>query len=144
MPNISIADQFTATKKTNVVYTDITRNFIVHPDNGQLIVINNELAIKNSIENLCNLNRYELFHQQQIGANIRSMLFENPSTELTMMMETSIRELIENYEPRAGLLKNGVVVTLSDDEEIYIVSITYSTINNSVPQIITVFLNRVR
>jgi len=144
MAQVNLADLYTATKKTNVIYSDIMGDFNVHPDTGQLIVVTNQNAVKNSLINLCNLNKYDLFHEQDKGANIRNLLFENPSVELQLTLENSIKELIENYEPRASLAGRGVDVAISPDGLTYSISITFTTINNPTPQTISVFLKRVR
>lgn len=130
------------TTRTSPRYKDFYNSFDVHPVRGDLYVLQDEEAVKNSIKNLIFTNRGERFFQPLLGSDIRRTLFENISPETTFLIETYIENTIRNYEPRAKLISVYVVPTI--DENAYDVTITFSIINNPNPISLNVLLTRVR
>jgi phage baseplate assembly protein W len=130
-------------KNTNdVLYSDFYSDLDTHPDKKDLLSHINEESVRRSIKNILLTNRGERLFNPTFGSNLRSLLFEN----ITPVTESLIREQIEtsinNFEPRARLLK--VLVTGLEDENAYNVSIVFTTINTLEPITMNVFLNRVR
>ena len=62
-------------------------------------------SVKRSVKNLINLNHYEKPFHPEIGSNLRGMLFENISPQMTHFIGKQIELLIKNYEPRCRLVQ---------------------------------------
>ncbi len=84
-------------------YRDIDMNFARHPATKDILVKENESAIKQAIVNLVMLNYYEKPFHPEIGSNIYKALFENFGS--TMKLKRAIRTVLETYEPRIDVGK---------------------------------------
>jgi phage baseplate assembly protein W len=103
MSNVFNADRFTPHAAQSSYYSDIFTNFTAHPDLSDLVIKKNEDAVKQAIRNLLLTNKYERPFQPDLGSNINAILFE-PATSLTAgILETEIRNVISNYEPRVQI-----------------------------------------
>jgi phage baseplate assembly protein W len=127
--------------RTNI-YSDIFTNFNAHPNTGVLLVRSDVDAVKRALRNLLMTNKGERVFDSNLGSNIKSLLFE-PSTEINRrQLQTLIREAIETYEKRAIL--QDVVVSLSNDEETYIIDVYFRIINSPDVNNLNVKLDRIR
>lgn len=103
--------------------------FLAHPSNGDLVEIRDELAIKQSIENLIMMNRFDKPFQPEIFTGIRDLLFEpfNDGTNYVKnQLERRITEIIKRYEPRVILDK--VVVQEEVDTNSLVIDVFYTII----------------
>ena len=99
-------------------------------------------SVKRSVKNLINLNHYEKPFHPEIGSNLRGMLFENISPQMTHFIGKQIELLIKNYEPRCRLVQ---VKNMPDlDRNGYMVSISFYVQNVPTPVIVESFLERLR
>ena len=99
-------------------------------------------SVKRSVKNLINLNHYEKPFHPEIGSNLRGMLFENISPQMTHFIGKQIELLIKNYEPRCRLVQ---VRNLPDlDRNGYSVSISFYVVNHPEPVQVETFLERLR
>jgi phage baseplate assembly protein W len=124
------------------VFTDIDLNFRPHPLTGDIVKRVNDSAIKASVRNLVLTNNYERPFHSDIGAPLRRMLFELPSPLTKSMIERTITDLINTYEPRVVLTQ--VQVTYSHDTYEVYVRIEYKIVNTSTQQTVEVTLERTR
>ena len=124
------------------VFSDIALGFTAHPITGQLSRKKNADAVKQSVKSLILTDFYERPFKPNIGCNIRSSLFELFTPVTQQKMETAVREVIENYEPRAELID--VIVTSNIDDNIVRVKIVFYVRNNQQPISVEVFLERTR
>jgi phage baseplate assembly protein W len=124
------------------VFTDIDLNFRPHPLTGDIVKRVNDSAIKASVRNLVLTNNYERPFHSDIGAPLRRMLFELPSPLTKSMIEKTITDLINTYEPRVVLTQ--VQVTYSHDTYEVYVRIEYKIVNTSTQQTVEVTLERTR
>ena len=62
-------------------------------------------AVKRSVRNLINTNHYEKPFHPEIGSNLRAMLFENITPQMTHAISKEVELLLKNYEPRARLVQ---------------------------------------
>jgi phage baseplate assembly protein W len=135
------ADAISPTQQ-KVYYSDFTTNLDPHPDKKDLLRYVNEDAVITSIKNLLMTFRFERLNKPLVGSGIRRMLFE----PIDIFSEASIREYIvntiENFEPRANITE--VVVSGDPDNNLYNVTLTFTTINRSDPVTIQLLLHRVR
>lgn len=127
---------------TQNIYSDLTTNFNIHPVKGDLVLLSNEVAVKRSIINLMYIEPYEKFFSPNVGAGLKSYLFENISSDTEFIIREKIIETIVNYEPRANLIN--VSVTADYENSMYIASIIFSVLNNINPVTLEVILRRVR
>jgi phage baseplate assembly protein W len=135
------ADVISPTQQ-KVYYSDFTTNLDPHPDKKDLLRYLNEDAVTTSIKNLLMTFRFERLNKPLVGSGIRRMLFE----PIDIFSEASIREsvlnTIENFEPRANVTE--LIVSGDPDNNLYNVTLTFTTINRSDPVTIQLLLHRVR
>lgn len=84
-----------------MIYSDFMVNFNMHPLRGDLILLEDEYAIGQSIKNLVFTGKYERFYQPKLGAGVPQELFELMDDHSAYQIEQRIRETISQYEPRA-------------------------------------------
>lgn len=123
-------------------FTDLDLNFIANPVTGDVSRKYDEAAIKQAVKNLILTNHYERPFHPEIGSQINSLLFEPFTPLLQGMMEQSIKNTINNHEPRVQLL--GVVVNLNPDNNSVYVSITFRIVNTERPLTVDLTLQRTR
>lgn len=128
--------------KEAVVYSDFDSLFQAHPITRQLSKNTNREAVKESVRNLILTDYYERPFRSDIGCSIRYYLFELWSPALKQTMENAIREVINNYEPRADVLE--VLVQDDSDRNALSVTVAFSVRNDIDPVVLNVILERVR
>jgi len=135
-------DRYTATAKKSEIYSDFTTDFTPHPDTGDLVRSVNEDSVKRSMRNLIRTNRYERFFSPAKGSDVEATLFENITPQSQAKLQTGIRNLIENYEPRAKLVS--VTVDAFPEKNAYVITLVFYTVNKSEPQTLQLPLYRLR
>jgi phage baseplate assembly protein W len=124
------------------IFSDIDMSFTAHPITGFLTKKTNRQAVRQSVKSLILTEAYERPFQPLIGCGIRNYLFE-PFTSLTKkLMEDSIEETINNFEPRADLI--AVQVEEYQETHTLAVSVAFMIQNDPDPVILDVILERVR
>ena len=124
------------------IFSDLDMSFTAHPITGFLSRKTNRLAVRQSVKNLILTEVYERPYKPLLGCGIRNYLFE-PFTPITRkLMEDSIRETIDNYEPRASLI--AVQVEEYEETHTLTVSIAFMIQNDPEPVVLDVILERVR
>jgi len=136
------SDKYTALSNTIVYYSDFTNNLDRNPITNYLSKYVNENAVKSSIRNLVLTGNGERFYNSLIGSKISTLLFDPIDDVTALTLKNTIRETIDNYEPRANLLE--INVTPDEDNNAYYVSIVFGIIN--IPEVfnLDLILNRVR
>ena len=129
-------------KKSTKIYKDLNLDFsqnIATKDIQKLLDVE---SVKRSVRNLINLNHYEKPFHPEIGSNLRGMLFENITPQISHYIGKQIELLIRNYEPRCRLVE---VVNKPDlRKNGYSVSISFYIINTPNPVQVETFLERLR
>jgi phage baseplate assembly protein W len=123
-------------------YTDLDLNFLIHPVRKDINKHKDEMAVINSIKNLMMTNHYERPFQPDLGSNVRRLLFENLDKITAISMEREIRQVVENYEPRAQIKNLDILPDL--DNNGFSVRMEFYIMNMSDPVTINFFLERVR
>ena len=123
-------------------FSDIDFNFGVHPVTGDILKKYDETAIKRSIINLILTKPYERPFHPELSAKTYELLFEPSSPSLITAIEDSIREVIENYEPRAEILS--IDAEEDFDNHGFKVLIWFHVFNQPDPVELTFFLSRTR
>jgi len=130
------------TKKTEKVYKDLNLDFQQNSATKDIQKIENVESVKRSVRNLINLNYYEKPFHPEIGSNLRGLLFENITAQISHYMGKQIELLIRNYEPRCKMVE---VVNRPDVERNgYSVSVSFYVINTPDPIQVETFLERLR
>ena len=124
------------------IFSDLDMSFTAHPITGFLSRKTNRLAVRQSVKNLILTEQYERPYKPLLGCGIRNYLFE-PFTPITRkLMEDSIRETLNNYEPRANII--AVQVEEYEETHTLTVSIAFMIQNDPEPVVLDVILERVR
>ena len=86
-------------------HSDIQLSFQPVPGSGDIYISKDAAAVKQAVKTLIMTNPGEVPFAPSQGAGIRSFLFDLNDTFTAYEIEQSIRNTIENYEPRARIRK---------------------------------------
>lgn len=126
-------------------YKDLDLDFLEKNQDGEYFINmskTGEDAIKRSVRNLVFTNYYERPFRSYIGSGVRQMLFENMTPLTENLLETAIRDVINNFEPRVKVMT--VRVSADDDRNGFIATLEYMIVNSLQPVTTNIFLERVR
>lgn len=129
----------------NPTYKDLDLDFLNKNMDGEYFVNitkTGEDAIKRSVRNLIFTNYYERPFRSYLGSGVRQMLFENTTPLTANLLETAIRDVINNFETRVKLL--AVTVSADLDRNGFNVQLQYVINNNLQPVVTSIFLERIR
>jgi len=122
--------------------TDLDLNFEAHPNTADVSKLTGENAVKRSLRNLFNLNRFDKPFHPEITADIRSLLFENSNPFLETDLKEKLVKLANRYEPRANITK--VSVNLTPDENIVSIKVLFNVPPSVMIETVTFNLERIR
>lgn len=125
-----------------VRYSDINSSFSPHPITKDLTPVLNEESIKQALRNLIFTNYGEVFYDPMRGSDIRALLFELALDDIDIILEDQLKTTINNYEPRVNVIK--VSSRVMPDQNSLSVSIVFAIINNPLPVVLDILLDRVR
>ena len=129
-------------KRSVKVYKDLNLDFKQNSATKDIQKITDVESVKRSVRNLINLNYYEKPFHPEIGSNLRGLLFENITAQISHYMSKQIELLIKNYEPRCRMVE---VVNRPDmDRNGYSVSVSFYVVNTPDPIQVETFLERLR
>jgi hypothetical protein len=123
-------------------FSDLDLNFTKHPVTKDVVRKFDEDAIKASVKNLVLTQNYERPFHSEIGSQIRGLLFEPATPLLNIMLKRAITDTIIGFEPRVRL--DDVLVTVSPDNNEVYVSIQFTIVNTTKPQVVDLILTRTR
>ena len=129
-------------KRSSKIYKDLNLDFQQNTATKDIQKMLDVEAVKRSVRNLINLNHYEKPFHPEIGSNLRGMLFEIISPQMTHFIGKQIELLIKNYEPRCKLVEVKNKPNLERNG--YSVSISFYVVNHSQPVQVETFLERLR
>jgi hypothetical protein len=132
----------TVNTTTTREWRDLDLNFKIHPIRKDINKNKAEIAVINSIKNLISTRHYEIPFQPEVGCNVQKLLFEPLDAVTATLIEREITETINNFEPRAEILK--VSVSADTDNNGFKVDMLFKIINRTDPVAIKFFLERVR
>ena len=87
------------------IYKDLDLDFQQNTATKDIQKMLDVESVKRSVKNLINLNHYEKPFHPEIGSNLRGMLFELMTPQMTHLIGKQIELLIKNYEPRCRLVQ---------------------------------------
>ena len=129
-------------KRSSRTYKDLNLDFQQNTATKDIQKMLDVESVKRSVRNLINLNHYEKPFHPEVGSNLRGMLFENISPQMTHFIGKQIELLIKNYEPRCKLVEVKNKPNLERNG--YSVSISFYVVNHSQPVQVETFLERLR
>ena len=136
------ATQSNESQRSAKIYRDLDLDFQVNSATKDIQKLSDVEAVKRSVRNLILTNHYERPFHPEIGSNLRAMLFENMTPQMTHLIGKQIELLIANYEPRARLV---TVRTLPQfDRNAYAVTINFQVVNQPEPIVVETLLERLR
>ena len=112
-------------------FKDISLSFKKHPVTDDILVLNNEDAIKRSVQNLVRIQTGEVFFNRLLGSRISGSLFELASDDYIDPIQKEIETSIKNFEPRVTLTDVKFVST--PDENSIDVTIFYDIVGLNAP-----------
>ena len=124
------------------IYKDLNLDFQQNTATKDIQKLLDIESVKRSVRNLINLNHYEKPFHPEIGSNLRGMLFETISPQMTHFIGKQIELLIKNYEPRCRLVEVRNQPDL--DRNGFSISISFYVQNHPTPVIVESFLERLR
>jgi phage baseplate assembly protein W len=131
-----------AKTKQKEIFSDLDLGFFAHPVTKKVSRKVNRNSVRQSVKSLILTDYYERPFKPNLGCSLRYYLFELFTPAIKQQMETTIREVISNYEPRADIIE--VLVEEKQDDYALIVSVAFMIINDPDPIILDVILERVR
>ena len=130
------------TLKISRLYKDLDLSFTANPVTGDVSKKLDVNAVKQSLNILMQTNFYERPFEPEKGANLRGYLFEPMSSLLAGLIQNTIKNIIETYEPRARIER--IDVRANFDTNSYDVTLRYFIVGIDRPQTLTANLKRLR
>ena len=134
--------QTNESQRSNRVYKDLNLDFQQNTATKDIQKITDVEAVKRSVRNLINLNHYEKPFHPEIGSNLRAMLFENMTPQISHLITKQIEQLLQTYEPRAEIVQ--VMTRPNLDKNAYQVTISFYVVNHPEPIAVETMLERLR
>lgn len=104
-------------------FKDLSFNFTKNPVTGDIVVLKNEEAIKQSVKNLVLTQVSERPFNPDLGTNTTSYLFELNTNIAANKLIDEIETALSIYEPRISL--QNITVDVNDDLNKFDVDIEY-------------------
>lgn len=123
-------------------FKDLDFNFTKLTTTGDVGKKTNVEAVKQSMKSLIQTGFFERPFQPALGTAIGNMLFELNTPLLRRRIATTIKEVIQNHEPRARIVD--VTVDDNSDNNEYRVRIYFFVVNSSQQEVFETFLTRTR
>ena len=136
------ATQSNESKRSAKIFKDLNLDFQQNSATKDIQKLLDVESVKRSVRNLINLNYYEKPFHPEIGSNLRGLLFENITPQISHYMGKQIELLIKNYEPRCKMVE--VVNRPNIERNGYSVSVSFYVVNTPTPIQVETFLERLR
>ena len=128
--------------RSNKAYSDLNLNFNKNPATKDVAKLKDVEAVKRAVRNLILTNRFERPFHPEIGSDIRSLLFENMTPVVEVLLKDRIKETIDVYEPRVTV--EDVVVNDDQDKNGLSIMVSFLINGTEAPVSVSTFLQRVR
>ena len=124
-------------------FKDLNLGFKKHPVTDDLVVTKDEAAIKQAIVSLLLTDPGERLFQPDLGSGLRSFLFEPLDFATAALINASVRDTLDRYEPRIDIID--ITTTPNSDENGYEVSLSFEVVGTEIaPLAVELFLERTR
>jgi hypothetical protein len=121
------ATRTNASNRSTRQYRDIALSFEKNNATKDVIVKRDIEAVKQSVKNLILTNHYERPFHPEIGSSVRAMLFQPMNPITANVLQRTVAECIENFEPRVRLVS--VIASAQPDVNAYEVTISFYVVN---------------
>ncbi len=112
-------------------FKDVSLSFKSHPITNDILTITNVTSINRSLRNLVLTLNGERPFNSLLGTQLSASLFEILDTRITSSIESEIRNVISNFEPRIEI--NTINVSPDFDQDLYDVLVDYNVIGATIP-----------
>jgi len=130
-------------KTLKQTFKDLNLGFKKHPVTDDLVVTKDEAAIKQAIVSLLLTDPGERLFQPELGSGLRSFLFEPLDSATAALINASVRDTLDRYEPRIDIID--ITTTPNSDENGYEVSLSFEVVGTEIaPLAVELFLERTR
>lgn len=123
-------------------HRDLDLSLKIHPIRKDIIPLKDDAAIKNAIRNLLITNFYERPFADDLGANLRGLLFEPAGIITNIELRSNIRDVIEKYEPRVSVTSIDITDNIPRNE--YLIEVFFNIKGINVEQVVEIPLRRLR
>jgi phage baseplate assembly protein W len=131
----------TINRKTRT-FSDLNLLFTTNPVTADVTKKFDEEAVKASVRNLVQTKNFERLFHPEIGCQVYSMLFENITPQTLSVIEQTVFDVINKFEPRVVVLD--VKPQQVSDENSLNIDIVFRIINSDQPITVTASVQRVR
>lgn len=114
----------------------------IHPIRKDIIPLKDDAAIKNAVKNLLVSNFYERPFQDDLGANLRGLLFEPAGLLTTLKIKDNIKSVIKKYEPRVAL--TDISVNNMESDNSYHINVNFNIKEYDTASGVEIILRRLR
>ena len=112
-------------------FKDVSLSFKSHPITNDILTLTNVTSINRSLRNLVLTLNGERPFISLLGTQLSASLFEILDTRITSSIESEIKNVISNFEPRIEI--NTINVTPDFDQDLYDVLVDYNVIGATIP-----------
>ena len=90
MPSYSAESVSNESKRSSRVFSDLDLDFQMNTVTKDVPFLKDVEAVKRSVKNLIQTNYYERPFQPELGSNLRAMLFENMTPQISHLITKQI------------------------------------------------------
>jgi len=123
-------------------WRDLDLSLKIHPIRKDIIPLKDDAAIKNAVKNLLVSNFYERPFQDDLGANLRGLLFEPAGIITTIQLRDSIRRVLNKYEPRIAV--TSIDITDLSQDNSYKIKVKFKIKEYDSAEAVEIILRRLR
>ena len=123
-------------------WRDLDLSLKIHPIRKDIIPLKDDAAIKNAVRNLLVSNFYERPFQDDLGANLRGLLFEPAGIITTIQLRDSIRRVLNKYEPRIAV--TSIDITDLSQNNSYKIKVKFKIKEYASAEAVEIILRRLR
>lgn len=121
-------------------WRDLDLSLTLHPIRGDIVPLKDDAAIKNSVKNLLLTNFYERPFNDDIGANLRALLFEPADAITRISLKENIKRVINKYEKRVLLQE----IDIKDYDNSYNITVVFKIKEFDSNESVEIVLRRLR
>ena len=123
-------------------FSDLDLSLKIHPIRKDIIPLKDDAAVKNAVRNLLISNFYERPFQDDLGANLRGLLFEPAGVITNIELRDNIRFVLEKYEPRITV--RSIDITDIFDTNQYRIKVNFAIKQDNQNDSVEIVLRRLR
>ena len=123
-------------------WSDLDLSLKIHPIRKDIIPLRDDAALKNAVKNLLVSNFYERPFQDDLGANLRGLLYEPADVITEIELRDNIYDVLSKYEPRISVTRIGI--TDLSDVNSYNVTVYFNIKEYDSADTVEIILRRLR